>query len=318
MPPLSTLRYSVVIPVHNEEGDVEELARRVSDEFEKLDGGYEILFVDDGSTDGTWEKLLGLADPGRIRLIKFRRNYGKAAGLMAGFKETRGEYVFTMDGDLQDDPREIPRFLAKMDEGFDLVSGWKKRRFDPMGKVIPSRIFNFVVRKATGLDLHDMNCGFKCYRGEVAREVRIYGELHRYIPAIAHHDGYRVGEIEVQHHPRRHGQSKYGMSRLFKGFVDLGTVLLKTEYRTRPAHGFGWVALASAGMGMLTGVLATAAFIVPWSWSGFASWVLTLKSLFFWLAAVVIMAAGWVAEVMVQTPLETTPASQYRIEETLD
>jgi len=341
MPDRPTPRFSVVIPVHNEEADVRELAERVSTELETLSGGYEILFIDDGSTDATWLQLKDLADPGRIRLIKFRRNYGKAAALMAGFAVTRGELVFTMDGDLQDDPREIPRFLVKMEEGFDLVSGWKKRRFDPMGKVIPSRIFNFVVRKATGLDLHDMNCGFKCYKGKLAREVRIYGELHRYIPALAHHEGYQVGEIEVQHHPRLHGQSKYGLSRLFKGFVDLVTVLLKTEYRTRPAHGFGWVALACAALGMLTGLSSVVAagmigFMTGAGGPGYDSginsllstfaagsgnplaWGLALKSLFFWIASVIIMAAGWVAEVAIQAPLEAAPAAQYRIEESLD
>lgn len=340
MPDRPTPRFSVVIPVHNEEADVRELCERVSAELDRLPGGYEVLFIDDGSTDATWLQLKALADPGRIRLIRFRRNYGKAAALMAGFAITRGELVFTMDGDLQDDPQEIPRFLEKMDGGFDLVSGWKKRRFDPMGKVIPSRIFNFVVRKATGLDLHDMNCGFKCYRGKLAREVRIYGELHRYIPALAHHEGYRVGEIEVQHHPRLHGKSKYGLSRLFKGFVDLGTVLLKTEYRTRPAHGFGWVALACAALGMLAGIgSVVAAGLTGYltageyhHYTGVASilsavsagaanpfvWGLGLKSLFFWIAAVVVMAAGWIAEVAVQAPLEAAPASQYRIEESLD
>ena len=175
---------SVVIPVHNEEGSVEELARQLQ---AILPADHEILFVDDGSSDSTWNRLEGLHQPGRIRLVKFRGRQGKSAALMAGFARTRAPVVFTLDGDLQDDPAEIPAFLSKLNEGFDLVSGWKRVRRDPWHKVIPSRVFNFVMRKATGLSLHDMNCGFKCYRGELARSLRIYGDQHRFIPVFAAH-----------------------------------------------------------------------------------------------------------------------------------
>ena len=309
-------RFSVVVPVHNEEADVAELASRVGAVLGPMEGGYEIVFIDDGSTDATWARLREIADSRPIRLIKFRRNFGKAAALMAGFEAARGDIVFTMDGDLQDDPAEIPRFLSKLDEGFDVVSGWKKTRHDPLGKVIPSRIFNYVVRKTTGLGLHDMNCGFKCYRGAAAREVRIYGELHRYIPALLAQLGYSSSEIEVRHHPRMHGSSKYGMSRLFKGFVDLGTVLLTGEYGTRPAHGFGWIALAFALLGILAGAAAAGSALLQWPvWVVFG---LGLKSLFFWLAAVVAMAAGWAAELAVAGRLRADPASLYRIEERVD
>ena len=309
-------KFSVVIPVHNEEADVAELAARVGDVLDAVGGGYELIFIDDGSTDETWARLTEIADSGRIRLTKFRRNFGKAAALMAGFEASRGEIVFTMDGDLQDDPAEIPRFLEKLGEGFDVVSGWKKTRHDPLGKVIPSRIFNFVVRKLTGLDLHDMNCGFKCYRGEAVREVRIYGELHRYIPALLADLGYSASEIEVQHHPRRHGSSKYGVSRLFKGFVDLGTVLITSRYGSRPAHGFGWVALAFLALAALTGALAVLLAVTlpeaPWMT------LLALKSLWFGLAAVVLFGAGWTAELVVAGRLRESPASLYRVEERID
>jgi len=318
MNPQPKLRYSVVIPVHNEQEDVAELTRRIG---EALVESYEIIFVDDGSTDATWERLLELRKPDRVRLIRFRRNFGKAAALMAGFAATRGELVFTMDGDLQDDPAETPRFVEALESGYDLVSGWKKRRHDPGTKVIASRLFNFVVRKLTGVELHDMNCGFKLYRGELAREVRIYGELHRFIPALAAWRGYRVGEIEVQHRPRLHGRSKYGLSRLFKGFVDLVTVLLTAQYGARPAHGFGWAALGSGALAGGSFVLMLPALGVRFAVGdvGFVVWpVLLCLTLLFGLGAVILMAAGWVAEVAVAGRLRDDPAALYSIEERLD
>jgi len=322
MPGAPLLEYSVVIPVHNEEADVQELARRT---LAQLGESCELIFVDDGSTDKTWQRLLEIAEPDRVRLIRFRRNFGKAAALMAGFAQTRGAIVFTLDGDLQDDPAEIPRFLEQMEQGYGLVTGYKKKRHDPLNKVIASRIFNFVVRKLTKLDLHDMNCGFKCFRGEVARRLRIWGELHRFIPALVAADGYAVGEIEVRHHARKHGASKYGVSRLFKGFVDLITVMLHTEYRNRPAHGFGWAALALLALSFATGLGATVLSLLPRDFSagaalslGWMAWALGLKSLFFATAAVVLFAAGWVAEVVIARPLREDPPSQFVVEERLD
>lgn len=322
MPGAPSFQYSVVIPVHNEEADVQELARRT---LAQLGESCELIFVDDGSTDKTWQRLIEIAEPNRIRLIRFRRNFGKAAALMAGFAETRGEIVFTLDGDLQDDPAEIPRFLEQMEQGYGLVTGYKKKRHDPLNKVIASRIFNFVVRKLTKLELHDMNCGFKCFRGEVARRLRIWGELHRFIPALVAADGYAVGEIEVRHHARKHGVSKYGVSRLFKGFVDLITVMLHTEYRNRPAHGFGWAALALLALSFLTGVGATVLAMLPTEYSsgayfslGWMAWALGLKSAFFATSAVILFAAGWVAEVVIARPLREDPPSQFVVEERLD
>lgn len=323
MPAVLSPRYSVVIPVHNEEADVQELAKRT---LAQLGDECELIFIDDGSTDETWQRLTELGDPGRIRLIRFRRNFGKAAALMAGFQATRGEIVFTLDGDLQDDPAEIPRFQEQMEKGYGLVTGYKKTRHDPFNKVIASRIFNFVVRKLTRLSLHDMNCGFKCYRGEVARGVRIWGEQHRFIPALVAADGYEVGEIEVRHRARRHGRSKYGVSRLFKGFVDLITVMLHTQYRQRPAHGFGWAALACIALSILTGLAAVLFAAMPMELelgpARFAgAWMagaLGLKSLFFGLTAAILFAAGWVSEVAIATPLRDDPSAQYVIEERLD
>ncbi len=247
---------SVVIPVHDEEESLAELHRQLAAVFSTAaQGPAEFLFVDDGSRDGTWDVLTGLARvDSRVGAIRFRRNFGKAAALMAGFESAKGDVVFTMDGDLQDDPAEIPRFLAELEKGFDVVSGWKKTRHDPWHKVYPSRVFNRMVSRLTGCKLHDHNCGFKAYRSVVLKEVGIYGELHRFIPVLAHARGFRVGEVVVRHRARQHGASKYGVSRLLKGFLDLLTVRFLTRFSQRPLHvlgGLGVVLLGLGGLGML-------------------------------------------------------------------
>ena len=244
---------SVVVPVHNEEESLTALHGELAAVFaDGAHGPAEFLFVDDGSRDGSWRVLTELArnDP-RVGAIRFRRNFGKAAALMAGFQAARGEVVFTLDGDLQDDPAEIPRFLAELDRGYDVISGWKKTRHDPWHKVYPSRVFNWMVSHLTGCHLHDHNCGFKLYRRAVLDEVGIYGELHRFIPVLAHARGFRVGEVVVQHRPRRHGTSKYGVSRLVKGFLDLLTVRFLTRFSQRPLHVLGGIGLALLGIGGL-------------------------------------------------------------------
>ncbi len=247
---------SVVIPVFNESLSLAELHAQLDRAFTPL-GPIEFLFVDDGSRDGSWTVLTELAesDP-RVRAIRFRRNFGKAAALTAGFRSARGRIIFTLDADLQDDPAEATRFLDRLDEGFDVVSGWKKIRHDPWHKVWPSRLFNAAVSTMTGCRLHDHNCGFKAYRRAVLDEVDIYGELHRFIPVLAHARGFRVGEVVVQHRARRFGWSKYGLSRLVKGFLDLLTVRFLTGYGQRPLHvlgvlGLGLIALGMAGLSYL-------------------------------------------------------------------
>jgi glycosyltransferase involved in cell wall biosynthesis len=236
----STLYLSVVVPLFNEEESLQELYQRILAAVEPLKKPFEIIFVDDGSTDRSFAVLSELhnKDP-RIKVIRFRRNFGKSAALSVAFKEAQGEYVVTMDADLQDDPAEIPGLLEVMGDQYDLVSGWKKKRFDPVSKTIPSRFFNYVTSKMTGIKIHDFNCGLKAYRREVVKEITVYGELHRYIPALAHWAGYRVGEKVVQHHPRKYGRTKFGVSRFFKGFLDLLTVLFTTRYIRRPLHLFG-------------------------------------------------------------------------------
>jgi len=243
---------SIVIPVYNEVESLPLLHEQLSDTLAGIGIDYEIVFVDDGSTDGSFDVIERLVADLHVRGIQFRRNFGKAAALTAGFHEAQGDYIVTMDADLQDDPQEIPRFLQEINQGsYDLVSGWKYPRLDPVAKTLPSRVFNHVTSVLSGLKLHDMNCGFKIYRREVVQDVRFYGELYRYIPVLAHYKGFRVGEIRVRHHPRRFGRSKFGASRLLRGFFDLLTVLFLTRYMRRPLHLFGLVGLGSLTVGMI-------------------------------------------------------------------
>ena len=242
---------SVIVPVHDEEHSVALLHEEIAAALEPLGRPWELVFVDDGSTDGTFAALTRLhARHDEVRVVRLRRNFGKSAALQAGFEEAQGDVVVTIDGDLQDDPAEIPRLLAKLDEGFDLVSGWKAKRRDPLTRRIPSRIFNRVTGALSGLSLHDLNCGLKAYRAEVVKGLRIYGELHRFIPVLAHYRGFRVAELPVNHRPRTHGRSRYGMERYLRGFLDLLTVTFMGRYRHRPLHLFG-------GLGLLLGAIGT-------------------------------------------------------------
>jgi glycosyltransferase involved in cell wall biosynthesis len=252
-------RLSVVVPAMNEAGNIPALHRAIADVLDATGITFELILVDDGSTDGTWTAIEALSerDP-RVVGLRHRRNFGKARGLAPGFAAATGDLILTMDADLQDDPAEIPRFLTKLDEGFDLVSGWKQRRQDPLGKTLPSRLFNATVRAVSGVPLHDFNCGFKIYRADVVRSIRLYGELHRFTPVLAHAEGFRVGELPVRHHPRRWGASKYGWSRLIKGFLDLLTVTFLTEYRQRPMHVLGLPGVVALTTGGLIGLWLTA------------------------------------------------------------
>jgi glycosyltransferase involved in cell wall biosynthesis len=243
---------SVVVPVYNEERSVELLFDEIRAALEPLEREWEVVFVDDGSADGSFAALIRLhARAGNVRVVRLRRNFGKSAALAAGFRQAEGDVIVTLDADGQDDPAEIPRLLAKLDEGFDLVSGWKTRRRDPWRRRAVSRIFNVVTGWVSGLRLHDMNCGLKAYRAEVVRGLALYGELHRFLPVLAYERGFRVTELAVNHRLREHGRSRYGVERYLRGFFDLITVTFMGRYRHRPLHLFGGLGLLFGTVGFL-------------------------------------------------------------------
>lgn len=242
---------SFIIPFFNECESLEILYGEIVEECETLGKSIELIFIDDGSTDGGEEVVRKLATKDtRISMIRFRRNFGKSAALSAGFREASGDVVFTMDADLQDNPSEIGNFLNAIDDGHDCVTGWKQIRNDPLDKTLPSKLFNGAVNKAFGLEINDHNCGFKAYRREILAELEMYGELHRFVPALLHARGYSVGQIPVQHRARRFGVSKFGAKRLIKGALDLLTVWLTTRYAARPLHLFGGGGLALSALGV--------------------------------------------------------------------
>jgi len=249
---------SLVIPVYNEVDSLEPLVAEIDETLVAADRPFEIVFVDDGSTDGScavMERLAAARDD--VSVVKLRRNFGKAAALSHGFAAARGDYLVTLDGDRQDDPSEIPRLIAPLDEGFDLVSGWKQSRQDPLNKTLPSRLFNWTVRRASGIQLHDFNCGLKAYRRDVVDTIHIYGELHRYIPVVADQAGFRVTEERVSHRRRTAGRSKYGWQRYLRGYLDLLTVLFLGRYQHRPQHLFGGLGTFLIFIGVLVELYLT-------------------------------------------------------------
>jgi len=305
---------SVVIPVFDEAASLEQLHRELSAVAAERGYELEILFVDDGSRDRSWSVIESLAAADtRVQGLRFRRNFGKAAALQAGFSRARGELVFTLDADLQDDPREMPKFLASLASGADLVSGWKQQRFDPWHKVWPSRVFNRMVSRLTGVRLHDHNCGFKCYRREVVREVRLYGELHRFVPVLAAARGWRVAEVVVEHRRRVHGHSKFGLWRIPKGFLDLLTVKFLTTYGQRPQHLFGLIGTCLFGLGFLNLLILCVSWILSRTLDGWTPVHLTQTPYFYIsLASAVLggqfLASGMVAELLAaQRATDTEP-----------
>ncbi len=254
-------KVSVLIPLLNEEESLRPLYNEIRKSFNTITSDYEIFFVDDGSTDNSLKVIKELARVDRkVRYISFRKNYGKSAALQVGFKNVTGDAVITMDADLQDDPEEIPNLLAKLEEGFDLVSGWKKKRFDPFIKKHTSKFFNYMTKISSGIKIHDFNCGLKAYRKDVVKSVDVYGELHRYIPVLAGWKGFSVAEIVVRHHARKYGKTKFGISRFFKGFIDLITVIFTTRYIQRPLHLFGLLGAIS----FLAGFVINAYLTYEW------------------------------------------------------
>lgn len=294
-------RISVVIPVKDEQDTLARLAEKILEAArdDRVEGNAEIIFVDDGSRDNSWRVMCDLAEryPGQVRALRLRRNFGKSVALEAGFKIANGDVIFTMDADLQDDPKEIPRFLEKLESGFDLVSGWKRKRNDPLSKTLPSRLFNRTTAWITGVPLHDFNCGFKSYRREVIEQLTLYGELHRYIPALANDAGFRIGEIEVEHHPRRHGVTKYGIERYVRGFLDLITILATTRYLQRPGHLFGGLGV---GFGLL-GCVIMAYLGIEWLLGyTIGNRPLFFISILFMIFSVQMISLGIIAELLIR------------------
>lgn len=305
---------SVVIPLYNEEGSLEELARRLEVTLGQMAGdAYEVILVDDGSRDGSFEKIRAIHERNpRFSSVRFRTNHGKSAALNVGFQRARGEYIFTMDADLQDDPDELPAILAELQSGYDLVSGWKQVRHDPWHKTAPSKLFNKVVQTVTGLHIHDFNCGLKGYRREVIPHLSVYGEMHRYLPAQAHWQGFRVTELPVKHHKRQHGVSKYGMSRFVKGFLDLLTLILTHRYAQRPLHVFGGVGTIVAAAGFIIDLWLS----IEWALglTSLTNRPLALLGVLMIIVGVQLISIGLIGEMIAKNSLSL---QQYSIRETL-
>lgn len=294
---------SVVIPVQNEADSLPGLAAEIDAAARAF--CIEVIIVDDGSTDDTWRAIQDIAArDARFRGLRFRRNFGKTAALAAGFASARGARIVTLDGDLQDDPAEMPRFLDALAGGLDLVSGWKKVRRDPWHKTLPSRAFNAMVSQITGVKLHDHNCGYKAFRSEVLREIQLYGERHRFLTVLAAARGFRVGEITVEHRPRRYGRSKYGLRRFTNGALDLLSVKFLTAFRGRPQHLLGLLGLVAIFLGA---VGLASLFVVE-------SYLLAMASFASLMAGLVLIIAGLLAELIVERSHEPLPS--YSIRET--
>jgi len=291
---------SVVIPVCDEGTSLPELYTRLKSVMNSLGKTYEVIFVDDGSQDNSFAIIEEFYNKEKtVKGIRFKKNFGKAAALSAGFKYARGKVIITMDADLQDDPGEIPNFLHKLDEGYDLVTGWRFKRADPISKTLPSRLFNRLTSLLTGAGIHDFNCGFKAYRKETVEDIDIYGELHRYIPVLARWRGYKIGEIKVRHHPRRHGKSKYGAERLLRGLTDLFTVIFLIRYVERPFHLFGVIGLLVFSAGFVINIYLAMLWIILKQ--GIGSRPLLILGMLLMVIGFQIISTGLIGEIIVST-----------------
>ena len=314
------MKLSIIVPVFNEEESLSELHSQIKSVAEKNEYNVEIIFVDDGSSDSSWTKIeeLAASESSSVSGIRFRRNFGKAAALKAGTEAATGDVIFTMDADLQDDPEEIPQFLEKMNEGYEVVSGWKKVRHDPFHKTIPSKVFNWLVSKMTGVKLNDHNCGFKCYQREVFNDVELYGERHRFIPVLAAAQGWKVGEVIVNHRARQHGVSKYGLSRILKGFLDLLTIYFLTGFKNRPQHLLGSIGIFSFLAGS-TGMIWMAVYWVL-RMAYFSDWTplhqrpIVIYSLGALLLGAQLISIGFIAELI--TANKSQKAADFSVKQT--
>jgi len=307
-------RISVVIPVYNEAENLADLHRELTASLASLGQPYEILLVDDGSTDASLERLIAIesADP-RVRVLRLRRNFGQTAAFSAGFDHARGEIVVTSDGDLQNDPADIPRLVAKLDEGYDMVCGWRQQRRDPVAKKVPSWFANRIISAATGVHLHDYGCSLKAMRSEVVKGLRLYGEMHRFIPAVASWMGVTLAEVPVNHRPRTRGRSKYGLGRTVPVLLDLFTVKFLLAYGTRPAHFFGRLGLAFGGLGMF--VLAYLFYIKFFEDTAIAGRPLLLVGFVMFLFGVILVSVGLLAEMLVRIYHESQGKPTYVVKE---
>jgi glycosyltransferase involved in cell wall biosynthesis len=309
---------SVVVPIYNEVESVSDLVETIAIALQSSHISYEIICIDDGSTDGSAQLLKKLAhDRADLRVILLRRNYGQTAAMAAGFNHAHGQVIVTLDGDLQNDPADIPRLLDKLEEGYDLVSGWRKDRQDAaVTRLLPSRIANWLIGKVTGVELHDYGCSLKAYRAELVEDMNLYGELHRFLPALAYIEGARIAEMPVLHHARRYGKSKYGLDRTFRVVMDLFTIFAMKKFLTRPMHGFGLVGLVSIMLGLLVGLYLT--FLKLGLGERIGDRPLLILAVVLLLAGIQLFSFGLLAELCMRTYHESQGRPIYRVREVIE
>ena len=311
----SNITLSIVIPIYNEVETLPHLVNRVEQGMTGYEGTYELICVDDGSRDGSTDLLRQMASRHpHLRAVILRRNYGQTAAMAAGFDHAQGHTIVTLDGDLQNDPQDILPLVSKLDEGYDLVSGWRKNRQDAaLTRLLPSKIANIIIGKVTGVKIRDYGCSLKAYRAEVVADMKLYGELHRFLPALAFIEGARVTEVPVRHHARQHGQSKYGLSRTFRVVMDLLTVAFMKTFLTRPMHVFGSLGMFSTGVGGLLGLYL--AFIRLFLGVGIGDRLLPLLAVLLFLAGIQLFCFGLLAELLMRTYHESQGRPIYRVRE---
>jgi glycosyltransferase involved in cell wall biosynthesis len=310
-------KLSIVIPVYNEEENIPKLYEELKEVLDKLPYDYEIIFVDDGSTDKSFEILNEIAkkDP-KVKVIKFRRNYGQTAAMYAGFQHAEGDVIITMDGDLQNDPHDIPKLLEKIKEGYDIVSGWRKDRKDPfLTRILPSRIANWIISKVTGVHLHDYGCTLKAYRKEVAKNYRLYGDMHRFLPAVAKSFGAKITEVVVNHRPRLYGKSKYGIGRTIRVILDIFLVKFLNDYLNKPLYVFGGIGFALSFLGFLILLYLTVEKL--FFGASIGGRPLLILGVLLFLSGLQFISTGIVAEVIIRTYYESKHDVPYRVEKVI-
>ncbi|MFN3471296.1 MAG: glycosyltransferase family 2 protein [Aquificaceae bacterium] len=309
------LYFSIVIPAYNEEENVPLLYQKLREVLKDFDKDYEIIFVDDGSTDGTWERLMAIAkEDRRVKLIRFRKNYGQTAAMYAGFQHASGKVIITMDADLQNDPEDIPKLLEKLEEGYDIVSGWRKNRKDPFfSRRLPSIVANWIISKATGVELHDYGCTLKAYRSHIVKKLELYGDMHRFLPALTKRLGAKVTEIPVRHHPRVYGKSKYGIGRTIRVILDIFLVKFLNEYLNKPMYVFGTFGFLLLSIGLLT--LFYLLFIKLFMDEDIGRRPLLILSVLFTLAGIQLISTGIIAELLIRVYYSTKGEKPFLIEE---